>query len=195
MKYKAGDKVRVRKDLVVGERYGEILCLQAHKEECGKIFTIKYADENSCCRVNDRDGFWWAEEMFEEVDKMKETGILINIVTDGKETRVRYKDKVGIAKCHPEDKFNIFVGAKLALERLEEQCKPYAWLKEGAYYHSPSPIARSLSETYVYKGDSLDKRMIERGLAFKTKKEAIAAAKKMLAVLNEGDSNDIERSN
>ena len=58
--------------------------------------------------------------MLEEVDEMKETGIVIDIITDGKETRERYGDKVGVARCHPDDKFDIFTGAKLALERLEE---------------------------------------------------------------------------
>lgn len=41
MKYKIGDKVRVRRDLVLGKKYGKLWCLLGHEKDCGKIFTIE----------------------------------------------------------------------------------------------------------------------------------------------------------
>lgn len=40
MKYKVGDKVRVRKDLEVSKWYGELTALNTHMEHIGKVITI-----------------------------------------------------------------------------------------------------------------------------------------------------------
>lgn len=110
----------------------------------------------------------------------------IEITVDGNKTIAKMGGRKGVAKCAPEDKFDIFVGAKLALERLEEEYKPYGWLKEGTSYYLPDITTDKMFSSSTYYSDSIDKRMISRGLVFKTEKEAIEAAKKMLAVLKEG---------
>ena len=112
----------------------------------------------------------------------------IKLYVDGNKTIARMDGKVGVAKCSPEDEFDIFVGAKLALERLEEKCKSYSWLKKGMDYFVPNINSEELYVIYTYKGYKMDSEMKDRGLAFKTQEEAVEAAKKMLAVLkNEAD--------
>lgn len=95
--------------------------------------------------------------------------------------------KQGTARCHPDDDFDFFVGAKIALERLEESENPYAWVKVGTTYYTPSIFREELYGAFTYDVDNWDKRAMERGIAFKTKEEAISCAKKMLtAVKREG---------
>lgn len=93
--------------------------------------------------------------------------------------------KEGIARCHPDDTFDFFVGAKLALERLEEADKPYAWLELEASYYVPKPTLSNLYSTVTYTADDWDKRIMKRGIAFQTKEEAIECAKKMLAAVKQ----------
>ena len=68
MKYKIGDKVRVRKDLVVGNCYG-------------RVCYVEYMDgfKGKECVITDMDGiayqigdFWWTDEMLEPVDDLLE---------------------------------------------------------------------------------------------------------------------------
>jgi hypothetical protein len=179
MKYKVGDKVRVRTDLVVDKVYGGLDCLQVHKKECGKIFTIKDSDGYDY-HLNGSD-FWWSEEMLEDVDENKKEDITI-LVKDNK-VIAKKGNKVGIAKCSPEDEFDIFTGVRLAIDRLEKKCKPYSWLKEGVMYYFPNVLKDNLYDYYHYDNDATDKVMISRGLVFKTKEEAINCAKKMLEVV------------
>ena len=61
MKYKAGDKVRVRKDLVVGKRYG---CYPA----VSKIATIRTV--HSDFYEIYKDVYSWTDEMFEPVEEL-----------------------------------------------------------------------------------------------------------------------------
>jgi hypothetical protein len=110
----------------------------------------------------------------------------IEITVDGNKTVAKMGSWTGVAKCSPEDEFNIFTGAKIALDRLEKIANPYPWLKNGMKYYLPAPWSRFLYDMYQYNNDEVDKRFISRGLVFKTREEAIEAAKKMLAVLKEG---------
>jgi Lar family restriction alleviation protein len=110
----------------------------------------------------------------------------ISISVDGNKVIAKRGNKVGIAKCSPEDEFDIFTGAKIALDRLEKISNPYPWLKKGLKYYLPAPWSRFLYDMYRYNNDEVDKRFISRGLVFKTREEAIEVAKKMLAVIKEG---------
>ena len=65
MKYKIGDKVRVRKDLVVDNYYGGVCYVEYMDGFKGKE-----------CVITDMDGiayqigdFWWTDEMLEPVDE------------------------------------------------------------------------------------------------------------------------------
>lgn len=188
MKYKVGDKVRIRQDLVDDKFYGTWMFSPDMREYIGRVATVAIVCANKSYILAEFGWWHWTDKMLEEVDEMKETGIAI--VVDGNKTVASMDGKFGEARCSPDDKFDIFVGAKLALERLEAKCKPYSWLKDGVKYYYPCVGMNDLYDCCTYTNDPYHKRMINRGLVFKTKEEAVAAAKKMLAVLKEDEDDD-----
>ena len=69
MKYKIGDKVRVKKDLVVNNEYNGVAYISSmdeFKDEKCVITNIR----NQCYQINNF-GYWWSEEMFESIDDEK----------------------------------------------------------------------------------------------------------------------------
>lgn len=184
MKYKVGDKVRIREDLKFGEIYGGCLFTKGMQNLAGKIARITEVYEHKGEYHIDSCDCYWTDEMFEEVRNMNKHVV---IYVDGNKVVARCGDKEGVARCHPDDYFYFYTGAKIALERLEEAEKPYAWLKAGMTYYFPTPAANSLCNANIYTADDCDKRIMERGIAFQTKEEAIACAKKMLEVVKQED--------
>ena len=178
MKYKVGDKVRVRKDLKVDKVYkGYVFFVPEMKKYLGKTVTISGFAGNYGYFIEEDDEEWnWTDEMFEGIEN-------ITILVEGNKVIAKRGNAVGIAKCSPEDEFDIFTGARLAIDRLEEECNPYCWLKDDVRYYVPDVTDRELYNSFIYRDDFIDKKMKERGLAFKTKKEAISCAKKMLEVI------------
>lgn len=80
MKYKIGDKVRVRTDLVVDDCYGGYSFTEGMEKYAGQIVTIdallddKYLIDEDLC-------FWcWTEEMFEPVEYKPTITIPIDIL-------------------------------------------------------------------------------------------------------------------
>ena len=66
MKYKVGDKVRVRKDLESGNFYGKAFYISSMDEfKGGKYVITKIWDQSY--QINNF-GYWWSEEMFESID-------------------------------------------------------------------------------------------------------------------------------
>lgn len=123
-KFKAGDKVRVRKDLEVGKNYkmdfeDRRVCEFAHDMARfrGKKVTIRGYDASLRRYFIEGCRYCWTDEMFEPVNKK------IVITTDGKTTLARlYNGKEVIesaeAKLSKNDEFDFMTGAKLAMERL-----------------------------------------------------------------------------
>lgn len=121
MKYKVGDKVRVRKDLTLGKRYAmndselKDSVVEEMMEFAGKIVTIKRAEEKY--RIEGCD-YNFTDEMLEPVNTRK-----LVITSDGVETLARLYEgnkviKTATAKCSPEDTYNFDEGARIALHRL-----------------------------------------------------------------------------
>ena len=71
MKFKVGDKVRVREDLVIGSCYGKERFVDGMKEYKGQIFTIKKIYGGFY--IFEKNLFNWTDEMLEKVKKEKET--------------------------------------------------------------------------------------------------------------------------
>ena len=76
------------------------------------------------------------------------------IYVDGNKVIASRGNKKGVARCHPDDEFDFYTGAKIALERLEEAEKSYAWLKKGTVYYVPKPSFNRLYDKYRYYGDA-----------------------------------------
>ena len=118
-KLKVGDKVRIVKVKNCWGWNGSGLM----DKWLGKIMTVRSIDTmfDSVLMEEDKKegysmGWHWFPEMIEEkVEKIKDT---IVIKSDGK-TVTAYcgKDK-GVAVCSPDDEFDLYTGAKLALDRL-----------------------------------------------------------------------------
>lgn len=68
MKYKVGDKVKVRSDLRVGKSYGEHTFVHDMFKFMGKIVTIESVWEQGY-RIEE-DAYWWTDDMLEPVEEM-----------------------------------------------------------------------------------------------------------------------------
>jgi len=183
-KHEVGDKVKIREDLVSGELYGCCVFVPEMRKFCGKIVRITAISKRTKCYRIDSNHYFWTDEMFEDVDT-EVHGMNKCVIIDvyGNKVVARCGDKEGVARCHSDDTFDFYTGARLALKRLEEAEKPYGWLKEGMVYYIPSVIPATLYESHKYDADMWDERFMKRGIVFKTKEEAIAYAKKMLAIV------------
>ena len=189
MRYKVGDTVKIREDLEIGELYGGCLFLPEMQDFAGKIACIKVVSKCAKCYRVDTSCFLWTDEMFEDGVDMQVHGMNKHVgiyVDKNKVIAVNLETgKEGVARCHPDDDFDFFVGAKLALERLEEAEKPYAWLEVGMTYYVPEVTNKNIYDDFIYAEDDWDKRYMERGIVFHTREEAIACAKKMLAAVKQ----------
>ena len=65
MKYKVGDKVRVRKDLVIDSNYGREDFVEEMKSFIGKVVTISKVIDEEYMILEDDGDYAWTEEMFE----------------------------------------------------------------------------------------------------------------------------------
>lgn len=148
MKYKVGDRVRVRRDLKALKHY-----YSEDKKTCdvavcemlkmrGKIVTISEVLDIGKYKIKEF-GWSWTDEMFEDIYNEK-----IVITTDGTTTTAKlYNGKEVIksaeAKCSPQDKFDFEHGAGIAISRLLDwdfitpdetpEVKPKELLKNGLF--------------------------------------------------------------
>ena len=130
MKYKVGDKVKVRSWASMVEQFGldhvgdirlsDTFFVSRMKQYCGQILTITHVGLSS---YQTRGNTWnWSDDMFEP-------GVVCNTVviyTNGNKVIALDKltGKTGVAICSPEDEFDFFTGADLAFERLRGRAKP-----------------------------------------------------------------------
>lgn len=121
MKYKIGDKVRVKKSLDginLKGKIGKVIAMGEHYDygiefdkPIAKGHNCDGRGKCGCCR-------WGYERELEPADDKK-----IVITTDGMTTFARLYNgkkvvKTAKAKCAPEDEFDFITGAELAFERL-----------------------------------------------------------------------------
>lgn len=130
MKYKVGDKVRVRDDLELGKWYS----MNNHTFSDfvnskmitfkGKEVTILADNCFGMYRIKEDNGeYHWTDEMFSGLATSLPKVV---ITTDGKTTTAKMYEgkkvlKTAKSQCSPEDTFDFAVGAKLALERVTEK--------------------------------------------------------------------------
>ena len=130
MKYKVGDKVRVRDDLEIGKWYSmnnrtfsDFVNSEMVKFK-GEDVTILDDKCFGMYLVKEDGGKWhWTDEMFSGLATSLPKVV---ITTDGKTTTAKMYEgkkllKTAESKCSTEDTFDFAVGAKLALERVTEK--------------------------------------------------------------------------
>lgn len=129
-KFKVGDKVRVKNDLVgykIYGTYGFVPCMSVYKNKIATITKIK----GNVISIDLDNGEWnWDEQMLEEVkeDKMSKckvyempeyvgSNIKKVIINEPCVIVILNSGEKGVAKCCPEDKFIEERGYKIAVER------------------------------------------------------------------------------
>lgn len=126
MKYKVGDRIRVRRDLVLGRAYGLYFVNDTMYKRRGDIAEIANVFGTAYHITGLGGGYGWTDEMLEPIRNEK-----IVITSDGVTTIARKYEGKNLIKeakavCSKDDEFNFDVGAKLAMERLlEEKPKLY----------------------------------------------------------------------
>lgn len=72
MKYKVGDKVRIREDLVAGGNYSGAIVVDDMIDMCGSVATIErvYEELSGYYIEEDTKSYLWTDEMLEPVEEM-----------------------------------------------------------------------------------------------------------------------------
>jgi hypothetical protein len=156
MKYKVGDKVRVRSWDSMAKQFGvdsfgdikvpNIFFVDMMREYCGKTLTITSVNESS---YQTKGNTWhWTDEMFEP-------GTVCNTVviyTNGNKVIALDKatGKTGVAICSPEDRFDFYLGADLAFDRLRGRAKPPK--ERGPKYYSGEIVCTEAGAANLTKG-------------------------------------------
>lgn len=137
MKFKVGDKVRVRGDLKNGERYhmaskkisevamGPMVDLKGQIVTISGITSSGMYTVKECPLLGVSIRYRWTDEMFESEPIKSSCRKKIVITADGMKTIARLYEgkeliKTATAKCSPDDTFDFAEGARLAFERLRE---------------------------------------------------------------------------
>lgn len=74
MKYKVGDKVRIREDLEVGKEYNSCTFIIDMKKYKGEIATITYCYDDDSYDIDLDEGAWfWTDDMLKDIDDVATT--------------------------------------------------------------------------------------------------------------------------
>ena len=143
-KFRVGDKVKVRSWDSMKKEYGtdgcgciKVPCVftPEMKKFCGKVVTITHVTVNGHYLIDKERGWTFSNEMLEpgviaETKHSPKKAIStssdkITIYTEDRKVIAvdKASGKTGVARCHPDDEFDFYLGAEIALERLKEQCK------------------------------------------------------------------------
>lgn len=145
-KYRVGDRVKVRSWDSMKKEFGtdgcgciKVPCIftPEMKKFCGEVVTITHVTCNGYYLIDKERGWTFSDGMFEpgviaetkhSPKKTTSTATSSDKVTIYAEDRKviavdKASGKTGVARCHPDDKFDFYLGAEIALERLKEQCK------------------------------------------------------------------------
>lgn len=108
-KFKIGDKVRIRKDLKVGETYGRLVVLDGFMaDQRGKICTIIEVNPINC--LVEENPFYWDFEMIEPISELK-------LIFRGSATILIKDGKKYVAKCEAGDTYDREKGLLVALAK------------------------------------------------------------------------------
>jgi len=170
MKFNVGDYVKIKKGLKYGTTHNFVFEMQ---EYCGKEAKIVKIDKSYYKLDIDNEAWYWNENMLESVKSKKYA-----VIVEGNTVTVTDDEgNIGVAKCSPEDEFNLSTGISLAIDRLK--WKP----SSGEIFFTVDFTTEDNILKYIWSGTYDDEAYYKKGLVFKTRKEAIKTAKKMLEVI------------
>jgi hypothetical protein len=155
MKYKVGDKVRIRKDLDVGMFYGGCRFVLEMRDLVGETVRItEVSKRDGYYRVDSNDKYW-TDEMFEGKEKMNDNDSIRILVSGNQVVAIHMETgKKGVARCHPDDVFDPEKGMDLARSR--------ALLKrERAYYKATSALLRDVLKEADAYADVISRRQMK----------------------------------
>ena len=148
MRFKVGDKVRVREDLVVDEKYGDLHLTKCMERFKGQIVTIEEVREEDRTRYNlkeDDNKFWWSTEMLEPIEREKNN---MNI----EELNLEYKNKMDA----------LMEEYKTKVKEITDEEEPF--IEKGQEYFN---INRYFEiEKFNYSDDGFDRGLLESGNMF-----------------------------
>lgn len=96
MRFKVGDKVRIRKDLVAGKVYDGYTFTMSMEKYKGRILTIDTVDYNSYYLKE--VGYCWTDKMLEEVNEYEIEKTFREVIRDIKEGEVWEGERFDIVK-------------------------------------------------------------------------------------------------
>ena len=132
-KFKIGDKVRVRKDLIPGEKYMCISVAYGMKRMCGKIATIKRVSPGYDYIVLEESDYIWSPGMLEPVKEDK-------LIFNGNAT-ILFKDgKKYVTKCDTSDTYDREKGLLTVLAKANGY-------NSMIFYSTNKPVAKATGST------------------------------------------------
>lgn len=168
--FKVGDRVRK-----VSDRNEGAIVTVKYVREYNNLFAIEFDESfggHDCEGYAKMDHGWWCVD--KDIELVSNNA---KIIQKGRTVIAMRGDKKGIARCCPEDIFDLKTGIDLALKRLEEKenyGKPFVPESDKSYFHhswtdnSIAIISESLySPTYF-----TDELYVAMGDAWRTKEEA-----------------------
>lgn len=152
MKYKVGDKVRVRKDLVKDRGYfmedGSTIDVVVEEmlDACGKVVTIK---GGSYKYLLEEYGCYWTDEMFEGLT----SGGVTKVIYNPPATIVWFDtgDKV-VSKVEKGDKFNWEIGLAICVLKERMDRKTYNRLQP-YFFEGDKPLWDTLVRMHCPNGE------------------------------------------
>ena len=129
MKYKVGDKVRVREDLVADQWYGNEIVVSGMTRLKGKIVTISKVRYDKYEIEEDNKIWWWTDEMFLPITKYK-IGDKV-LVREDLEPYQRYRGQSFVASMTPfKGKIVTIYNVVDGDYRIKEDNQNWRWTEE-----------------------------------------------------------------
>ncbi|MBU5487007.1 hypothetical protein KQI77_02360 [Clostridium sp. MSJ-8] len=144
MKYKVGDKVKVREDLEVDKKYGNKDFIDLMEQYKGKIVTIASIESNYYVIEEDNGTWAWTDEMLESIEKGEKNNMNIEKLNE------EYKNKMDA----------LMEEYKTKVKEVTKKEEPY--INEGQdYFYVDYDFA--VEEDRYCKGDGTDNRLLKYG--------------------------------
>lgn len=125
--FKVGDRVRIRKDMEIGERHGHLRVCEGKMEKCRGQETVIIAVNPSSCCVKDNLFFWYPTmlELLPSINLCPENKTVtletVTVTFNGNKTTCIIENELGrfkgCAKCAPDDAWDEQTGVELAKVR------------------------------------------------------------------------------